>query len=194
MQRMTVEGVETARRKVLRNAEDLIRDAEILLGNGRFPRAYALAVLACEEVGKLPMLVRAGAATTLGRPFDWKKLDHRLRKHGEKLALIALMDYCLGQTPEDDREFTDGAMRAASRGGLPSTINTLKQAALYVNITGEACTAPCEAISGERATRIVTAARAVVTVFASMEATTLGRIAESVRRPRFQEFLRNAKP
>jgi hypothetical protein len=34
------------------NAEDLTADARVLLDAGRFPRAYALAVLALEELGK----------------------------------------------------------------------------------------------------------------------------------------------
>lgn len=44
--------------EVAGNARDLLADAEYLLDDGRWPRAYALAVLACEEFGKaLGMLV-----------------------------------------------------------------------------------------------------------------------------------------
>lgn len=38
--------------RVAENARSLVSDAELLLEHERWPRAYALAVLSCEEFGK----------------------------------------------------------------------------------------------------------------------------------------------
>ena len=43
----------------IENASSLIEDAELLYNHKRYPRAFSLAVLSIEELGKIPMLVRA---------------------------------------------------------------------------------------------------------------------------------------
>jgi AbiV family abortive infection protein len=64
-----------------RNARGLVADAELLSGAGRLPRAYSLAGLAVEEVGKadclaalaaMPENVRARAP--VGRMLEWHQL------------------------------------------------------------------------------------------------------------------------
>lgn len=63
------------------NARDLLEDAEVLSATGRYARAYALAALSVEEVGKaaslivlavIPPKLRAGAP--LGRMLEWHQL------------------------------------------------------------------------------------------------------------------------
>jgi AbiV family abortive infection protein len=64
-----------------RNAGDLVDDAELLAGSGRLARAYSLAGLAVEEVGKagslaalaaMPESVRARAP--VGRMLEWHQM------------------------------------------------------------------------------------------------------------------------
>lgn len=64
-----------------RNACGLVEDAELLSGAGRLPRAYSLAGLAVEEVGKagslatlaaMPLNVRARAP--VGRMLEWHQM------------------------------------------------------------------------------------------------------------------------
>ena len=62
------------------NARELINDAEVLLAAGRWPRAYALAVLAYEEFGKGLMAMALVAAHPRARqPTRLRELtgDHR---------------------------------------------------------------------------------------------------------------------
>jgi AbiV family abortive infection protein len=62
------------------NARELINDAEVLLAAGRWPRAYALAVLAHEEFGKGLMAMALLAAHPSARqPKRLRELtsDHR---------------------------------------------------------------------------------------------------------------------
>ena len=38
------------------NAQALTEEAKLLVGHGRLSRAYALSYMACEEIGKTPIL------------------------------------------------------------------------------------------------------------------------------------------
>jgi AbiV family abortive infection protein len=62
------------------NARELINDAEVLLAAGRWPRAYALGVLAHEEFGKCNMAMALVAAPPAARtPTRLRELtsDHK---------------------------------------------------------------------------------------------------------------------
>ena len=58
---VTVDELLIGGSKALANAQDLLSDARLLLENSRIARAYALAQLAQEELGKIPMLYRIAA-------------------------------------------------------------------------------------------------------------------------------------
>ena len=76
MDRIPIEKMDNGRRKVLANASKLVEEAEFLLEGGYYPRAYALAHLASEELSKLPMLLRAGASALVGADVDWTELKN----------------------------------------------------------------------------------------------------------------------
>jgi AbiV family abortive infection protein len=72
-----VQGIETARQ----NANDLLRDAELLFQHNRWARASALAILAIEERGKFYWILAAAASdepATLKRV--WKRFNTHLMK------------------------------------------------------------------------------------------------------------------
>ena len=56
--------------RVRDNAAELLKDAELLRQNGRVARAYALAYMACEEAGKLSILLGAATQAVIGVPTD----------------------------------------------------------------------------------------------------------------------------
>jgi len=70
-------------RAALDNASSLLADAEILLNQGRYPRALALTVLAAEEFGK-HMMCMSAAVFDLNDPADVKKFWKRFRSHEAK--------------------------------------------------------------------------------------------------------------
>jgi AbiV family abortive infection protein len=120
-----------------RNARGLVADAELLSGAGRIARAYSLAGLAVEEVGKagslatlaaMPENVRARAP--LGRMLEW---------HQMKLVtgqLIAAMPFAAPgveapfvTTPLSEvAEILDNARASAQ------DVDRLKQRGLYVDV------------------------------------------------------------
>jgi AbiV family abortive infection protein len=68
------------------NALELLDDAKILRANSKLARAYAAAYMACEENGKLSILLGAATQVILGRPVDWKSTAKRFRSHDSKAS------------------------------------------------------------------------------------------------------------
>jgi AbiV family abortive infection protein len=120
-----------------RNARGLVEDAELLSGAGRLARAYSLAGLAVEEVGKagslatlaaMPQSVRARAP--VGRMLEW---------HQMKLVtgqLIAAVPFGAPSLParfvtmplSEVAEILDNARASAQ------DVDRLKQRGLYVDV------------------------------------------------------------
>ena len=71
---LSLDQLRRSRTAVLRNASELLSDALCLQVDNRFARAFALSVLAAEELGKLAMLVRASYALNANETFDWDRL------------------------------------------------------------------------------------------------------------------------
>jgi AbiV family abortive infection protein len=84
MQDLSLEQLCDGMFQTLENACSLIEEATILLGKNKKARAYALAYTACEELGKIPMLLHAATRLALGEPVDWKRLAKRFRSHESK--------------------------------------------------------------------------------------------------------------
>ena len=70
-------------RAALDNASELLGDASVLLEAGRFPRAFALSLLAAEEFGKHMACVSA-SALDLEDPAVSKTFWQRFRNHDAK--------------------------------------------------------------------------------------------------------------
>jgi AbiV family abortive infection protein len=120
-----------------RNAQGLLRDAEMLAGSGSAARAYSLAALAVEECGKAAVLTalavlpkRLRAQAPVGRLLEW----HQLKQVGG--LLIAAVTYDPpGLAPKL------AAMPAAQVTHILSTLNVpadeadrLKRRGLYVDM------------------------------------------------------------
>src|SRR5260370_24294125 len=71
------------------NAADLAADARLLLDAGRFPRAYALATLALEELGKMELCheVLAGRLDDKGFRQEWSQHQSKL----DRSRLLAIL-------------------------------------------------------------------------------------------------------
>src|SRR5438094_4326761 len=104
MNPLTVEEIEDARIKVRENAHELLDEAELLLSNEKYARAYALAHLASEEMAKLPMLVSTAMNLLRGVEVDWKKFTSRFQKHETKIQGILIGDYLNDPNVESDED------------------------------------------------------------------------------------------
>jgi AbiV family abortive infection protein len=181
---LSVEQIETARVKVLENARELVEEAELLLSNARFARAYALAHLACEEMAKLPMLLRAATDTLMGEEFDWPKLQRRLRSHHAKIRNILFTDYLVDQDVEGDADLK----RLSEDLKRVPTYNKLKNWSLYADLSDDVFLKPSELISEGLATAYVKLGRSRLTFFETLELGTQGKIEQIVETPLFKEL------
>ena len=97
-----IEGLSTAQigdacEAAFANAGELLDEAKILRRGERCARAYFLAHIACEELGKLPILLALAASQQYGSPVDWKKIDRVLRSHASKTKQVLFMDSLFGE-------------------------------------------------------------------------------------------------
>jgi AbiV family abortive infection protein len=175
MNGLSAAEVEGARRKVLRNAVALLREARLLFRNRRYPRAYALAHLASEEMSKLPMLVRAGLESQADPRFDWRKLGKRLQSHKSKLRAAVLWDYML------DPDMADDADLKRLQQGLEDIdeANVLKNRSLYAGVVGESFVSPRESVSAETAAAMIDRSLRRLSAYLTAEATTRGAVLKS---------------
>jgi AbiV family abortive infection protein len=84
-------------RAALDNAAELLSDARVLLEAGRWPRAYALAVLSAEEFGKFHSCVVAGSYES-DDAAAWAGFWRKFTSHRPKLTtwagqLVDLLDW-----------------------------------------------------------------------------------------------------
>lgn len=89
MDKLSIEQLEHGRKRTLHNAEELVTDARILLGNERYARCYFLSEIAVEELGKYAMLVAATLNVLVGQmdAEEWKALRRGFRDHRDKLSM-----------------------------------------------------------------------------------------------------------
>jgi AbiV family abortive infection protein len=89
---LSLADIAALRGKLLDNSASLIADAELLLRNGRYARAFALSVIAIEEASKIPYLLECAEKIVAGQPPDWPDVHEFLRSHQQKL-MANLMNF-----------------------------------------------------------------------------------------------------
>lgn len=107
------------------NAQSLLDDASLLYEHGRFPRAYALAALAGEELGKIYLCLDAllSRGKIDGQEFWWG-----WRQHGEKL--VSMRAYAAAFIEDLDD------LKVEQLGPDARRIGATKMSALYVDFDG----------------------------------------------------------
>lgn len=110
---------------LLSNAEALAEDAGLLYAHGRYPRAYALAALAGEELGKVYLCLEALLSD---EEVDTQQFWRGWRHHGDKLD--SMRAYAAAFI-EDLDELDVGRLATDA-----NQIGTQKLSALYVDFDG----------------------------------------------------------
>jgi AbiV family abortive infection protein len=141
---LTPSQVEHAAEAAVANAWELLDEADLLRANERNARAYFLAEIACEEVGKVPILITAAVSDRLGFGADWRRIDRVLRTHTSKIAQVLFMDSIVGGEGLAAGEAAYKADLARMR-----TYTDLKNASLYSSLVEGEFRRPSELLSGE---------------------------------------------
>lgn len=128
------------------NAKDLIADAEILMEKERWPRAFALAVLAREEFGKGLM-----ALQLMGVPPDWVTPARLRTLQGDHIRKLMSAYEHEGMTssPELHDDYLRRSRETAHRANLD------KQRAFYVDFAEDGSVRQPSQISEDEARSLV---------------------------------------
>lgn len=86
MDTLNTHELHTLRLAIFHNAEALHREAELLLENRMYSRAYLLAHFCIEELGKIPIIVGAIGSISKGEQVDWREVKKRFCNHASKIA------------------------------------------------------------------------------------------------------------
>jgi AbiV family abortive infection protein len=137
---------------LVKNASQLIAEANTLLGVSAFARAFALAHLAREELSKVTMLYSAGGRMAAGHEVDWQSLMKRLRDHKAKLRMETVENalFMIGNGLTEKGEESLSNITAVSE-----YRNSQKNDSLYVGFTEGRFILPQEAITEHKARRTV---------------------------------------
>lgn len=165
MKKLSVEQVKIAREKALRNAKDLIKDAELLYANARWPRVVFLCQIAGEEIGKHILLSSLTIHLIAGDEINWKRVWKRLTSHREKLEMVTYLEDVFLEQP-----FTDTLNEYFSElKDEVQQLETFKQKSLYCDFTQEIPHCPTDIIKEEYAQNAIKWAKGRSDLFSKIE-------------------------
>ena len=161
---LSLDQLVSGRLQVLQNARDLIRDAEVLLSQGRSSRAFFLSCIAIEESGKYLMIMSAILQSITGE-VDWRGFWRRFKNHIEKTGNIVTFDAVLaGSLGESD------LARILKRlNEEPLRRERSKLASLYVDYCDGGFSLPMTLFDEPSARAILSDAQAVLAFLESVE-------------------------
>jgi AbiV family abortive infection protein len=187
MEDLSLEDVCRGMLAVRANAFELLEDARLLRRSGRISRAYALAYMACEEVGKLPILLGVATKLALGVPVDWKQTKKRFHSHSSKASqffgLARAMPMLL-EAVASGQKTVDGEQvmqRAAVGVVIGPVLFESRNAAVYCDFAKGKFVTPAEQIDEEMADTMLQYAETNVTVASSILSKSADEVAATIR-------------
>ncbi len=153
MHTLPIQELHALRLAIFDNAEELHREADLLLKNCMYSRAYLLAHFCVEELGKIPIVVGVIGKVTEGEAVDWKKVKKRFTNHEAKIASQNGHFYTFGLeidlVTDQDIQWLLSANKAVPESYSKKNLST------YVDANNGKILRPSEAISEDEATRLV---------------------------------------
>ena len=149
---LSLTDIDALRDKLLENCSALISDAELLLANHRYARAFALSVIAIEEASKIQTLLECAEDILAGHDVDWTEIHASLHSHREKL-MANLLGFKRMQSPskvpvKGTGDWEDAVARVKEMNGF-------KQDGLYVSFGAAGIGVPAEKFDEERTRMVV---------------------------------------
>lgn len=147
--------------RIRENASSLLEEAELLFQNNRTARAYSLAYMACEECGKLSILVGAATRIILNEPIDWKIFWKRFRSHSSKasqfLGFARAIPMIQEATKTETKTVDLGTLIAKAAAGvlIGPTLFEDRNSSFYCDFKEGSFTMPSDEIKREMATQMI---------------------------------------
>lgn len=147
MKKLTLKQLKDTRLRTLRNAEDLIREAEILYKNGRFPRIIFLCQIAGEEMGKYFIIGSFIVDFIYKGDINWQTFWKRFFFHHEKIETVTFFENIL-LCMEPPKKYGKYLKKMHDESCL---LEQLKQKSIYTGFTNESSYYPAEIITKKMA-------------------------------------------
>lgn len=148
---LSAEAVAVGINASINNAKRLIADSRILIESSRYPTACSLAILAIEEMGKVPILRLLSVASAESLKKCWKMY----RNHREKNGMWIFPQH----VTRGARRLVEFSRVANSSEEHTCIINTVKQLGLYTDCySRDYWSVPEDVIDGELANELVSIA------------------------------------
>jgi AbiV family abortive infection protein len=146
---LTIDQLADVARKALDNALTLLDEADGLLSFNRYPRAYALAILAGEEFGKF-MMAQGAVGHLPGDEAFWSDFWKRFTSHDAKGVNFTSMVSRVIEDPEERRRFLEQIDRHVQAD------QDRKFAGLYVDVAADgSVVGPYDATDPDGASRLL---------------------------------------
>lgn len=184
MKALSIEEIESARAKLLRNAESLFSESQLLYEHSFFPRAYCLAHLCCEELAKIPMLVGVGLDLVNGEEIDWVKLHRRLTRHQDKINAMHCLDYFQSEIRAEDSDVIEYETALKTTHHL----NDMKNNSLYAGLVDSVFREPREVVTQTDAIEFMNIANKRLKYMQIAERASLGKISTSETGAKMRRF------
>ncbi|MGO2133217.1 MAG: AbiV family abortive infection protein [Halomonas sp.] len=184
MKALSIQEIELAREKLLRNAKSLFAESQLLYQHGFFPRAYCLAHLCCEELAKIHMLVGVGLDLVNGDEVDWRKLHRRLTRHQDKIDAMHVHDYFQSEIRADDSDVRE---HEAALKKTPH-LNDMKNNSLYAGVVNSVFKEPTEVVTQDDAKELINITTERLRYIQAVEQVSLGKIATSETGAKMRRF------
>lgn len=123
---LTLAQIEEACEAAFDNASALLEEADVLRSHEMCARAYYLAHIACEELGKLPILTALAVSVWMEAGVDWSRIDGALRSHSSKIKQVLFMD-----SLQNKSSFREGADEYEMDVKRLRSYTDIKNASLY---------------------------------------------------------------
>lgn len=154
MHTLSVQQLHSLRLAIFDNAAALHREAELLLRNGMYSRAYLLAHFCIEELGKIPIVIVAIGQLEKNEVVDWRKIKKRFTNHVDKIASQNGHFYAFGLTSEVVGDNGIPWLLTANR-SVPESYSK-KNLSTYVDVKDGTILRPSYAIDKDDAMKLVT--------------------------------------
>jgi AbiV family abortive infection protein len=149
---------------ILRNAAELLEEAEMLFRADRFARARFLACIAAEELGRAGLIREAGLTALGGDDTLWTKTMKLIRRHPRKIRRYLMSEGVALWAP------ADGPTAASTLGeaqGSVSEWNAEKLSSLYAEVTERLnVEVPNDEVTEDEAAEMISRVRATHDAFA----------------------------
>lgn len=152
MHTLSIRELHALRLAIFENAEALHQEADVLLKNLMYSRAYLLAHFCVEELGKIPIVVGVIGKLTSGDTVDWKKVKKRFTSHEAKIASQNGHFYTFG-LDNDIVADTDLQWLLNANKAVPESYSK-KNLSTYTDVKDGSILRPDEAVSEGDASRL----------------------------------------